>query len=175
MARMANLCVGNETRFRNDLVCFTVRTMKPLKIQEIYCSTIVDIDGRNLFWVCISLCFWSVSWNTVVEGASFMKFVDLFSSSFSLSVYFLLRWLNIVSVTKIQGEDVNDFRYKDQKSVYNAVFLVSCYDRLRLWMLCGTCSWLCLAELRTSFFLLANKMDKSLNLDTRWASVFCDH
>ncbi len=45
----------------------------------------------------------------MVEGASFMKFVDLFSSSFTLSVYFLLRWLNIVSVTKIQGEDVNDF------------------------------------------------------------------
>jgi hypothetical protein len=69
----------------------------------------------------------------VVEGATFMKFVDLFSSSFTLSVYFLLRWLKISRVLqKFKVKTSMIFRYKDQKSVYNSVFLVSCYDRLRL-------------------------------------------
>jgi hypothetical protein len=62
-----------------------------------------------------------------------MKFVDLFSSSFTLSVYFLLRWLKISRVLqKFKVKTSMIFRYKDQKSVYNSVFLVSCYDRLRL-------------------------------------------
>jgi len=62
-----------------------------------------------------------------------MKFVDLISSSFTLSVYFLLRWLKISRVLqKFKVKTSMIFRYKDQKSVYNSVFLVSCYDRLRL-------------------------------------------
>lgn len=45
-----------------------------------------------------------------------MKFVEFFFLK-KFSLYFLLRWLNIVSIRKLQGEDVNDLRYKRARNL----------------------------------------------------------